>query len=90
MIKDFIRIANFLDKSGRTKDAEIIDYISLKYADGDLKEFFKKGLERDFFDSEFGKKAMKRRTHLLNLDKSLEEEETEELLKSLSKTLIEE
>lgn len=89
MIKDFMRIANFLDKSGRTKDAAIIDYISQKYADGDLREFFKKGMEKDFIDSEFGKKFSKRRVNLFNNDRSIEEEETEELLKSLSKTLEE-
>jgi hypothetical protein len=89
MIKDLMRIADFLDKSGRTKDAGIIDYISMKYADGDLKEFFKRGMDKDFFDSEFGKKTAKRRTQLIEEDRSLEEEETEELLKSLNKSLSE-
>ena len=89
MIKDLMRIADFLDKSGRTKDTGIIDYISMKYADGDLKEFFKRGMEKDFIDSEFGRKFSKRRVNLFNEDKSIEEEETEELLKSLSKTLEE-
>jgi hypothetical protein len=89
MIKDLMRIADFLDKSGRTKDAGIIDYISMKYADGDLKEFFKRGMEKDFIDSEFGRKFSKRRVNLFNEDKSIEEEETEELLKSLSKKLEE-
>ena len=89
MIKDLMRIADFLDKSGRTKDAGIIDYISMKYADGDLKEFFKRGMDKDFFDSEFGRKFSKRRVNLFNEDKSIEEEEAEELLKSLSKTLEE-
>ena len=89
MIKDLMRIADFPDKSGRTKDAGIIDYISMKYADGDLKEFFKRGMDKDFFDSEFGKKTAKRRTQLIEADRSLEEEETEELLKSLNKSLSE-
>jgi hypothetical protein len=89
MIKDLMRIADFLDKSGRTKDANLIDYISMKYADGDLKEFFKRGMDKDFFDSEFGKKTAKRRTQLIEADRSLEEEETEELLKSLNKSLSE-
>jgi hypothetical protein len=89
MIKDLMRIADFLDKSGRTKDAGIIDYISMKYADGDLKEFFKRGMDKDFFDSEFGKKTAKRRAQILEMNRSLEEEETEELLKSLNKSLSE-
>jgi hypothetical protein len=46
-------------------------------------------MDKDFFDSEFGKKTAKRRTQLIEEDRSLEEEETEELLKSLNKSLSE-
>jgi len=89
MIKDLMRIADFLDKSGRTKDANLIDYISMKYADGDLKEFFKKGMHKDYLDTEFSRKIQKKAKQV-EREHSLEEDETEELLKSLSARLAEE
>jgi hypothetical protein len=89
MIKDLMRIADFLDKSGRTKDASLIDYISMKYADGDLKAFFKKGMHKDYLDTEFSRKIQKK-ARQVEREHSLEEDETEELLKSLSARLAEE
>lgn len=92
MIKDLLRIADFLDKNGYMKDANLIDYISEKYADGDLKAFFKRGMTKDFLYSEYGN----RKTRGLNKRASISEEiseeeaaETEELLKSLMKSLEE-
>lgn len=90
MLKDLVRIADFLDKSGRTKDADLIDYISQKYADGDLKEFFRKGMQKDFIQSEFGKRNLKRASYIDERIPADEIEETERLLASLHESLIRE
>jgi hypothetical protein len=90
MIKDFFKIADFLDKSGRTKDSNTIDYIAMKYAGGDLKDFFKRGMHKDYLDTEFGKKVARKKYGVVEREHSLEEDETEELLKSLSARLAEE
>jgi hypothetical protein len=87
MMKDLLKIANFLEKSGRMKDSNLIDYISEKYADGDLTSFFKRGMQRDYISSEFGKKTGKRRGKQDYSVVSDEEELTEELLKSLHQSL---
>lgn len=42
MIDQLIKIADFLDKSGKKEDADLIDYIANKYASGDIKSFFAK------------------------------------------------
>lgn len=42
MIEQLIKIADFLDKSGKKEDADLIDYIANKYASGDIKAFFAK------------------------------------------------
>lgn len=89
MMKDLLKIANFLEKSGRMKDSNLIDYISEKYADGDLTSFFKRGLQKDFLASEFNKKPSKKRRKNEFFPHSDEQEETEELLKSLDKSLKE-
>lgn len=90
MLKDLVRIADFLDKSGRTKDADLIDYISQKYADGDLKEFFRKGMQKDFIQSEFGKRNLKKASYIDERIPADEIEETERLLDSLHESLIRE
>ena len=90
MLKDLVRIADFLDKSGRTKDANLIDYISQKYADGDLREFFRKGMQKDFIQSEFGKKNLKKASYIDETIPPDEMEETERLLASLHQSLGEE
>lgn len=87
MMKDLLKIANFLEKNGKKKDSNLIDYISEKYADGDLASFFKKGMQKDFLASEFNRRSPKRRGKQELLPPSEEEEETEELLKSLSVSL---
>ena len=87
MMKDLLKIANFLEKSGRIKDSNLIDYISEKYADGDLSSFFKMGMQKDFIISEFGRRSPMRRGKQEALPPSEEEENTEELLKSLSVSL---
>lgn len=83
MIKDLMKIAGFLDKTGRTKDANFIDYIAEKYAGGDLTDFFQNRMQKDFMASEFGSKIRGK----IRPPPSLEEEDTEELLKSLSAAL---
>ncbi len=90
MLKDLVRIADFLDKSGRTKDANLIDYISQKYADGDLREFFKKGMQKDFIQSEFGRGFSKKSSAIYEEIPELEREETEELLRSLNESFNQE
>lgn len=87
MMKDLLKIANFLEKNGKIKDSNLIDYISEKYADGDLASFLKKGMQKDFIISEFGRRSLKRKGKQEMLPPSEEEEETEELLKSLSISL---
>lgn len=87
MMKDLLKIANFLEKNGKIKDSNLIDYISEKYADGDLASFLKKGMQKDFLASEFNRRAPKRRGKQEFLPPSEEEEETGELLKSLSVSL---
>ncbi len=90
MMKDLIKIADFLDKNGRTKDANLIDYISSKYAGDDLGTFFKKGLDKDFIDSEFGRPGSGARQVLNYEEVSREEaEETEALLNSLMRSFEE-
>jgi hypothetical protein len=87
MMKDLLKIASFLEKNGRIKDSNLIDYISEKYADGDLTSFFKKGMQKDFIASEFNRRSQKKRGKGELLPPTEEEEETEELLKSLSASL---
>ena len=82
-MKDLLKIANYLEKSGRLKDLSLITYISEKYADGDIISFFENGLEKDFMKSEFGKTLIKKRSKQERAINSDEESETEELLKSL-------
>lgn len=89
MIKDLIRIADFLDKSGKQKDANLIDYISQKYAGGDLKGWMKEGYHRDFLDTEFGKTNFKKSSYIKEEIPDEEKEETEELLNSLMESLSE-
>lgn len=52
MIMDLIKIADFLDKNGRKKDADLIDYMIKKYAGDDIREFFKMGMYQDFVKEE--------------------------------------
>lgn len=84
MMKDLIKIADFLDKSGRVKDANLIDYISMKYAGDDFSTFFKKGMDKDYMNSEFGNRETRNKHGFQHEEVSDEEaQETEELLKSL-------
>lgn len=82
MIKDIMKIAGFLDKTGRTKDSNFIDYIAEKYAGGDLSEFFHNKMQKDFMASEYGTRPHKRR-----IEPSREEGDTAELLRGLSVAL---
>ena len=54
-----------------------------------LKEFFKKGMHKYYLDTEFSRKIQKKAKQV-EREHSLEEDETEELLKSLSARLAEE
>lgn len=47
MINQLIKIADFLDKSNRKGDADVIDYIINKYAGGDLDNYFEKNCDVD-------------------------------------------
>jgi hypothetical protein len=47
MINQLIKIADFLDKSNRNGDADVIDYIINKYAGGDLDNYFEKNCDVD-------------------------------------------
>lgn len=92
MIKDLLRIADFLDKSGHIKDANLIDYISEKYADGDLRSFFKRGMTKDFLNSEYGNRRIGNFDKRAAIHEQVSEEEaaeTEELLNSLMRSLEE-
>jgi hypothetical protein len=80
MIKDLMKIASFLDKTGRTKDANFIDYIAEKYAGGDLSDFFANKMQKDFLKSEYGATNSRKKYALV----SAEEVRTNVLLKSLS------
>lgn len=74
MIMDLIKIADFLDKNGRKKDADLIDYMVKKYAGDDIRDFFKKDMYRDFVTEEVSEE---------------EREEIASVLKSLGKHLNE-
>jgi hypothetical protein len=39
MIEELIKIADFLNKSGKKEDADLIDYVANKYASGDISSF---------------------------------------------------
>lgn len=80
MIKDLMKIASFLDKTGRTKDANFIDYIAEKYAGGDMSDFFHYKMQKDFLKSEYGSARNTKKYGA----QSQEEWSTNELLKSLS------
>lgn len=80
MIKDLMKIASFLDKTGRTKDADFIDYIAEKYAGGDLSDFFANKMQKDFLASEYGHSNQRKKYATI----SAEEHSTSALLKSLS------
>jgi hypothetical protein len=47
MINQLIKIADFLDKSNRKGDADVIDYIINKYAGGDLEGYFERNCDVD-------------------------------------------
>lgn len=47
MIDQLVKIADFLDKSDRKIDADLIDYIIHKYASDDLNSYFDSGLNKD-------------------------------------------
>ena len=74
MIMDLIKIADFLDKNGRKKDADLIDYMVKKYAGDDIRDFFKKDMYRDFVTEEVSEE---------------EQEEIASVLKSLGRHLNE-
>jgi hypothetical protein len=52
MIDQLIKIADFLDKSGRKEDADLIDYVANKYASGDISAFLAKKSHLDIPDEE--------------------------------------
>lgn len=83
MIKDLMKIASFLDKTGRTKDANFIDYIAEKYAGGDLSDFFANKMQKDFLASEYGPASSRKKYAAI----SAEELSTDALLRSLSVAL---
>lgn len=80
MIKDLMKIASFLDKTGRAKDANFIDYIAEKYAGGDMSDFFANKMQKDFLASEYGPTPSRKKYAAI----SAEELSTDALLKSLS------
>ena len=59
-MKDILKIAKFLEERKSDKDSKTIDYISQKYADGDIEAFFKLGINKDFINSEFGELTNKK------------------------------
>lgn len=82
-MKDILKIARFLENTRSKKDSETIDYISQKYADGDIQNFFKLGINKDFLLSEFGKILSKKEVKI----PSEEEEEMKDFFKRLSKAV---
>ena len=83
MIMDLIKIADFLDKNGRKKDADLIDYMIKKYAGDDIREFFKKGMYVDFIKEEVPSEEEAEEIALVlksleqELGEDIEEEESE-------------
>lgn len=82
-MKDILKIAKFLEERKSDKDSRTIDYISQKYADGDIEAFFKLGINKDFILSEFGEFSQKKGVKIT----SEEEEEMLDFFKKLSNAI---